>query len=96
VTSREEQNALIDLQKLLASDLSRADQETLIDGVRSAELAFDKAQEWSGRLVAALKQHHGLSWPALERLTDVPKGTLIRRAQPFLAESPSPTADGTG
>lgn len=84
VTSREEQNALIDLQNLLASDLSKAGQESLIEGVLSAELAFDKAQEWSGRLVAALKQHHGLSWPVLEKLTGVPKGTLIRRAQPYL------------
>lgn len=91
VTSREEQNALIDLQKLLASDLSQQDQEALIAGVKSAELTFDEAQAWSGRLVAALKQHHQLSWPVLERLTGVPKGTLIRRAQPYLSTSPSST-----
>lgn len=73
-----------DLQKLLASDLSEASQERLIEGVQSAELAFDKAQEWSGRLVAVLKRSHNLSWPVLEKLTGVPKGTLIRRAQPYL------------
>jgi hypothetical protein len=84
VTSREEQNALNDLQKLLASDLSEASQERLIEGVQSAELAFDKAQEWSGRLVATLKRRHNLSWPVLEKLTGVPKGTLIRRAAPYL------------
>lgn len=75
---------MIDLQKLLASDLSKADREALIQGVRNAELAFDNAQQWSGRLIAVLKQHHDLSWPVLERLTGVPKGTLIRRAQPYL------------
>jgi hypothetical protein len=84
VTSREEQNALIDLQELLASDLSAAGRETLIRGVQNAELVFDEAQHWSGRLVAALRQHHDLSWPVLEKLTGVPKATLIRRAQPYL------------
>lgn len=84
VTSREEQNALNDLQELLASDLSKASQERLIEGVQHAELVFDEAQKWSGRLVAELKRRGDLSWPALARLTGVSKGTLIRRAQPFL------------
>jgi hypothetical protein len=88
VTSREEQNALIDLQKLLASDLSKADRDTLLQGVHDAELAFDRAQEWSGRLIAELRRRidddEEMSWPQLEKLTGVPKGTLIRRAKPFL------------
>jgi hypothetical protein len=89
VTSREEQNALIDLQKLLASDLSKADRDTLIQGVRDSELVFDEAQTWTGRLVAELRRRSAesgdeLSWPQLEKLTGVPKGTLIRRAKPFL------------
>lgn len=84
MTSREEQTALIDLQKLLASDLSKVDQETLIRGVMDAEMVFDEAQKWSGRLIAELKRRLNLSWPVLEKLTGVPKGTLIRRAQPYL------------
>lgn len=92
VTSREENNALQNLVDLLASDLTTVDQETLIAGVRDAEMAFDKAQAWSGELVAELKRRGDLSWPALEKLTGVPRPTLIRRARPWL---PSPAADGT-
>lgn len=84
VTSREEQNALVDLQNLLASDLSKAAKETLIKGVREAEMIYDEAPQWSGRLIAELKRRLELSWPELEKLTGVSKGTLIRRAQPYL------------
>ncbi len=75
---------MIDLQKLLASDLSKVDQETLIKGVTDSEMMLDEARKWSGRLIAELKRRGGLSWPALEKLTGVSKGTLIRRAQPYL------------
>lgn len=75
---------MVNLRRLLATDLSKADRERLIQGVIDAELAYDKAQEWSGRLIAALKRHHSLSWPVLARLTGVPQPTLIRRAKPFL------------
>ena len=83
MTSREEQKALTDLQKLLASDLSKTDLETLLEGVKEAELVFDKAQEWSGRLVAELKRR-GLSWPVLAKMTGVPQTNLIRRARDYL------------
>lgn len=87
VTSREETTALQNLTDLLASDLTAADEETLLAGVRDAEMTFDNAQSWSGRLIAELRARDPQpSWPALERLTGVPKGTLIRRAAPFLRE----------
>ena len=72
----------MDLQQLLASDLSKTDMDTLLAGVKDAELVFDQAQEWSGRLVAELKRR-GLSWPVLAKMTGVPQTTLIRRAQPY-------------
>lgn len=74
----------MNLQQLLAGDLSKEDPATLVAGVREAELVFDKAQEWSGRLIAELRRRGDLSWPVLEKLTGVPKGTLIRRAQSYL------------
>ncbi|GAA1312006.1 hypothetical protein GCM10009610_30400 [Pseudonocardia xinjiangensis] len=40
---------------------------------------------WSGRVLAALHDVHGLSWPAIARLTDIPQSTAHRRAQPYLA-----------
>lgn len=83
VTSSEEHNALKNLTELLASDLSKVDPEELLAGVRDAEMAFDKSQEWSGKLVAELKRRD-LSWPVLAKLTGVPQTTLIRRAQPYL------------
>ncbi len=72
------------LVDLLATDLTKADQETLIAGVKDAEMAFDNAQAWSGELVAELKRRGVLSWPALEKMTGVPRPTLIRRARPWL------------
>jgi hypothetical protein len=91
VTSREENNALQNLTDLLASDLSKADEETLLAGIRDAEMTYDKAQEWSGRLIAELKSRDTMSWPAIARATEVPHPTLIRRAKPFLPETPSST-----
>lgn len=77
---------MIDLQKLLASDLSKVELETLLQGVRDSEITIsDQVRwEWTGKLVAQIKRQHKLSWPELERLTGVSKGTLIRRAQPYL------------
>lgn len=84
MTSREENTALQNLTDLLASDLAEADEETLIAGVRDAEWMSDQAPKWSGKLIAELKRRGNLSWPAMERATGVSKGTLIRRAKPYL------------
>jgi hypothetical protein len=84
VNSEEETRVLRDLHLLLASDLDEASREALIQGVKDAEECQSKGPEWSGQLVAKLRQRHGLSWLALEKLTEVSKGTLIRRAEPYL------------
>lgn len=70
-----------DLRELLAGDLSRASAERLADGVRAAELLFDEAQQWSGRLVAELRRREDPppSWATLSRLTGVPPTTLRNR-----------------
>lgn len=75
---------MTNLQELLASDLSKATPESLTQGIQDAELAFGQAQAWSGRLVAALKTHHGLSWSDLVKVTGLKQTTLHRRAQPYL------------
>lgn len=80
------------LTDLLASDLSKADDETLLAGIRDAEMTYAKAQEWSGKLIAELKRRGTLSWPAIARETGVPHPTLIRRAKPYLPDSA--TTDG--
>jgi len=85
VISREERRALIDLEQLLASDLTKSDMETLIKGVQQAEHVYDEAQKWSGQLVAELKRR-GLSWPVLAKMTGVPQTNLTRRARPYLRE----------
>jgi hypothetical protein len=84
VSSEEEPRVLLDLHLLLTSDLDDASAETLIQGVKDAERCMSHGPQWSGQLVAKLKRRHGLSWPALARLTGVSKGTLIRRAKPYL------------
>lgn len=75
---------LRDLHLLLASDLDEATPEALIQGVKDAETCVSKGPEWTGRLVAQLKKRHGLSWLELQRLTGAKKGTLIRRAEPYM------------
>ncbi len=83
VTSREESAALEHLIKLLASDISKAPDNEIADGIREAELAFDKAPAWVGRLVAEMKRR-GASWSELQKMTGVPDSTLARRAKDFL------------
>jgi DNA-binding transcriptional regulator YiaG len=84
VSSEEEPRVLLDLHLLLTGDLDEASQETLIQGVKDAEVCLAQGQEWSGQFIAKLKRRHNLSWPALVKLTGVPKGTLRRRARPYL------------
>jgi hypothetical protein len=68
------------LQRLLASDLSKADLDELYEGIKASELVFDQAQVWTGRLVAELRRRPGVSWRQVEEATGVPKATLDRRA----------------
>ncbi len=74
------------LRKLLAGDLSKATPEELADGVREAELLFDKAQLWSGRLITELRGRGGdtpTSWGELNKLTGVGSSTLRYRVATF-------------
>lgn len=86
VTSREESAALSHLRELLARDISTAPIEELADGVREAELLFDKAQLWAGRLIAEMRSRGEpvpKSWAELAKLTDVPPTTLRNRVAAF-------------
>lgn len=83
------------LRALLDSDLSTATRDELEDGVRQAELLFDEAQVWSGRLIAELRRRLGeqsvpLSWAEIAKATDVPSTTLRNRVAK--AEDASPTS----
>lgn len=71
---------MIDLQKLLASDLSKAKPDELFGGIKESELVFDSAQTWTGRLVAEARRRN-IPWSQLEAETGVSKATLDRRAQ---------------
>jgi hypothetical protein len=74
-----------DLPRLLAGDLSALSKDELISVARRVEDTRDDTLRWSGRVLAALHDVHGLSWPAISRLTDIPQSTAHRRAQPYLA-----------
>jgi hypothetical protein len=78
VTSREERDALNHLRDLLTRDLSKEPVEELVAGIREAELTFDEAQQWCGRLVAELRRRE-LSWGDVAKLTDVAPTTLRNR-----------------
>lgn len=90
MTSREGSDALIHVRELLGSDLSKVPEEELVAGVREAELLFDEAQEWSGRLVAELRRRSDPppSWAVLARLTKVPPTTLRNRVAKLEASRP--------
>lgn len=96
VTSREGRDALEDLRELLDSDLSKADSERLVAGIQSAELLFDEAQHWCGRLVAELRRRENPppSWAKLSGMTSVPPTTLRNRvAKAEEAGGPPPGAE---
>lgn len=74
------------LQELLGGDLSKASRDALVDGVRQAELLFDQAQVWSGRLIAELRRRGESvppSWAELSKMTGVPSTTLRNRVATF-------------
>ncbi|MBW0090511.1 hypothetical protein I4I73_21340 [Pseudonocardia sp. KRD-184] len=80
MTSREESEALMNLQELLARDLSKVSLDELYQGIKESELVFDQAQVWTGRLVAEVRRRPNVSWSKVEEATGVPKATLDRRA----------------
>lgn len=80
VTSREESNALKNLTDLLASDLTEAEEDALIGGIRDAEIAYANAQKWTGQLVAELRRR-GMSWPKIATATGLPQTNLVRRVR---------------
>lgn len=59
-------------------------QAELISAVRRVESDRVESLRLSGRLLAALHDQHGLSWPAIARLTGISQSTAHRRAGPFL------------
>jgi DNA-directed RNA polymerase specialized sigma24 family protein len=59
-------------------------QAELIAAVRRVESDRAESLQLSGRLLAALHDVHGLSWPAIARLTGISQSTAHRRAQPYL------------
>jgi len=73
-----------DLVRLLAGDLSALSQDELISVARRVEDTRDDTLRWSGRVLATLHDVHGLSWPAIARLTGISQSTAHRRAQPYL------------
>lgn len=77
-----------ELARLLAGDLSALSQDELISAARRVEGIRDETLGWSGRLLAALHDVHGLSWPAIARLTGIPQSTAHRRAQHYLTAGP--------
>ena len=74
------------------SDLGEMSQAELIAAIRKVESDRDESLRLSGRLLAALHDLHGLSWPQIAKLTGISQSTAHRRAQPYLtAEGPEGT-----
>ncbi|MFD1533343.1 hypothetical protein [Pseudonocardia aurantiaca] len=67
------------------SDLGGMSQAELIAAIRKVEGERDESLRLSGRLLAALHDVHGLSWPQITRLTGISQTTAHRRAQPYLS-----------
>lgn len=84
MTNREELAALAHLEDLLQRDLSKASEIDLIQGIRDAELLYEAAPQWSGRLLAQLYRNGERSWPDIADMTGVPRTTAYRRAEPWL------------
>lgn len=80
MTSREERILLSNLAELMSSDLSAASTEDLLAGVRDAEATADRAIDWSGQLLAQLKER--MSWTDLVKATGMPQTTMHQRVNP--------------
>lgn len=78
-----------DLARLLAGDLTGLSRDDLVAVARRVESTRDDTLKWSGRVLALLHDAHGLSWPAIARLTGISQSTAHRRAQPYLAPDQS-------
>lgn len=68
---------MLNLTELLGSDLSTADDETLVAGLRDAEHTVRNAAEWSARIIRVLKDRH--SWSEVVELTGMKQTTLHNR-----------------
>lgn len=79
MTSREESDALLNIEELMASDLTKQPPERLAEGVRRGELVYDQVQRWVGLLVLELR-NRGMSWAEVVALTEVDQNTVRRRA----------------
>ena len=73
------------LTDLLASDLTQAEEDALVGGIRDAEVAYANAQRWTGLLVAELRRRN-MSWPQIAKLTGLPQTNLVRRAREAQAQ----------
>lgn len=71
------------LAELLLRDLSQADRDELVRGVKHAEMIRDAAPAWSGRFIAMLRRQD-LTWSEIVKLTGLPQTTAYSRAEPFL------------
>lgn len=70
----------MNLADLLARDLSEAEDETLVAGLRDAEKLANDATGWSGLIVSELKRRH--SWSRLVEMTGLKQTTLHNRMYP--------------
>lgn len=75
---------LAELAALLNRPTGDLSDDELIQAVRLADEDRDAARERVGRLLAALYNRGGLSWPKLGQLTGIPYGTAHGLARPFI------------
>lgn len=70
-----------DLLRLLARDPMTVAPADLAAGVRAITAVTEHRQDWSGRLIAAMRRH-GMTWDEIEETTGIPVGTAHRWAAP--------------
>lgn len=71
---------MLNIEELMASDLTAQPPERLAEGVRRGEFIYDQAQRWVGLLVLELRSR-GLSWAEVVAITEVDQMTVRRRAE---------------
>ncbi|ALE72517.1 hypothetical protein Ae168Ps1_1986 [Pseudonocardia sp. Ae168_Ps1] len=81
---------LAELASLLARPTDELSDDELIQAVRLADTDRDAARERLGRLLAALYQREGMSWPRLGEQTGIPFGTAHGLARPYIDRDESP------
>jgi DNA-directed RNA polymerase specialized sigma24 family protein len=68
------------------SDLDGFTRDELVAAVRRVESDRQESIRLSGQMLAALHDTHGLSWPAIAKLTGITQSTAHRRAQRYLVD----------